>query len=1281
MRTICRSVNASAKVLQHGHAIAGSLYAACLFLLLCSVTAAQTPISGQPVPSLSQLDTIMQTYMTQYSSPGASLAVTVDGRLVFARGYGYAQVATGEFVQPDSIYRIASNSKPITAAGIYKLIEQGKLSLTTQPFATILNSLTPPPGTTIDSRYSSITIQELLQHTAGFDDTIVPDPAQTDAVIAATTFGASAPATPQLLIKYMLGQPLQHDPGTTYAYSNFGYITLGYIIEQVSGMPYATYIQNNVFTPAGILRTQPGATLLSGRLPDEVTYYDYPGAPLASSVEPPVGSQVPYPYGGYSCTLQLANGCWVSSTMDLLRFADNINGQLGTSMFSTYPSSSPFRTPQLYFAIPPNGTGWEYVFYGSLPGTNSLVHLITDSTTTGKVTYSAIFNTRDGTNIEEPESDADNAILAYVKTVTSWPTGDLFPVYSGTASSCSFTLASSSQSVSLSGNAFTVGVTDANFCAWSSVSNATWIHITAGTLNSDSGTTGYTVDANTGAPRTGTITIAGNTFTVTQSGVATPTTLVVAANPTAITAGQSVTLTATLSPFSAGSASTNGETITFSEGGTSLGTATLTSGVATLTTNALPGGTDSVTASYPGDSTFGAANAASVQVVVTKAAATVALGGLTATYNGSPHSATATTTPAGLNVTFTYAGAATAPTNAGSYAVVATISDPNYTGTASGTLVIAKASATVTLGSLSATADGTAHAATATTVPAGLSVTFTYNGSATAPSAAGSYTVVGTINDPNYTGTATGTMVIAAPLTASSTVLTSSAASVPVGTNVTFTATVIGSGGTPTGTVTFLNGTASLGTGTLNASGVATLTTSFSTAGTDSITAQYSGDAVFKSSTSAAGVQVVVTKAAATVALGGLTATYNGSPHSATATTTPAGLNVTFTYAGSATAPTAAGSYAVVATISDPNYTGTASGTLVIAKASATVTLGSLSATADGTAHAATATTFPAGLSVTFTYNGSATAPSAVGSYAVVGTINDPNYTGTATGTLIIAAPLVVTSTALTSSAASVPVGTNVTFTATVTGTGGTPTGTITFLNGTASLGTGTLNASGIAILTTSFSAAGTDSITAEYGGDATFKSSTSTSLSETIVPVGVSATVSPNPLTIKSGSSGTLTITLTPTGGYTGTVSFSCGTLPANASCTFNPTSVAITASTTTATDILTVNTTTAPASAMLSAPHPSGRGSGVFSALALVLPGSLFALFGLKRRKQYPALRRLLMVTLFCLATLWVGTLSGCGGSSKSTKTAPGSYTVPMTLSLGGGASQTVNATIIIQ
>jgi probable HAF family extracellular repeat protein len=145
---------------------------------------------------------------------------------------------------------------------------------------------------------------------------------------------------------------------------------------------------------------------------------------------------------------------------------------------------------------------------------------------------------------------------------------------------------------------------------------------------------------------------------------------------------------------------------------------------------------------------------------------------------------------------------------------------------------------------------------------------------------------------------------------------------------------------------------------------------------------------------------------AATVTLGSLNQTYTGSPLSATATTTPVGLAVTFTYNGSATPPTAAGSYTVVGTINSPGYQGSATGTLVIAKATATVTLGSLNQTYTGSPLSASATTSPGGLTVIFTYNGSPTAPTAVGSYTVVGTINDPNYQGSASGTLIIAAPI-----------------------------------------------------------------------------------------------------------------------------------------------------------------------------------------------------------------------------------------------------------------------------------
>ena len=227
-----------------------------------------------------------------------------------------------------------------------------------------------------------------------------------------------------------------------------------------------------------------------------------------------------------------------------------------------------------------------------------------------------------------------------------------------------------------------------------------------------------------------------------------------------------------------------------------------------------------------------ASGIADLVITISKADAAPVLGNLTPTFDGSPKPVSVTTTPAGVPVEVLYAGSATAPTNAGSYSVVATVNSANYTGSASGTLTIAPATATVTLGNLAATYDGTAKAATVTTSPAGLAVTVTYNGFETAPAVAGSYDVVATLNNPNYTGSANGTLVIA--------------------------------------------------------------------------------------------------KAAATVTLSNLTQAGDGTPKAVTVTTAPAGLATTVTYNGSTTVPSAVGSYSVVATITDVNYEGSASGTLTI---------------------------------------------------------------------------------------------------------------------------------------------------------------------------------------------------------------------------------------------------------------------------------------------------------------------------------------------------------------
>ena len=149
-----------------------------------------------------------------------------------------------------------------------------------------------------------------------------------------------------------------------------------------------------------------------------------------------------------------------------------------------------------------------------------------------------------------------------------------------------------------------------------------------------------------------------------------------------------------------------------------------------------------------------------------KTAASISLGNLTATYDGSPKSASASTNPGGLNVSLTYNGSSIPPTSAGSYAVAATINDPNYFGSAAGTLVIAPATATISFSNLGFTYDGTAKSAGPfTTVPAGLSLNVTYNGSSALPVNAGSYTVIAAIANPNYGGSNSGVLVIAKSLT------------------------------------------------------------------------------------------------------------------------------------------------------------------------------------------------------------------------------------------------------------------------------------------------------------------------------------------------------------------------------------------------------------------------------------------------------------------------------------------------------------------------------------
>ena len=357
--------------------------------------------------------------------------------------------------------------------------------------------------------------------------------------------------------------------------------------------------------------------------------------------------------------------------------------------------------------------------------------------------------------------------------------------------------------------------------------------------------------AGTGGSYPITITAANGTTNATQNFTLTvdQAPAITSANNTTFTVGTagSFTVTASGNPAS-----------TFTESGT------LPSGV-TLTTAGLLSGTPAggtggiypITITANNGVSPNATQSFTLTISQTTATATVTLGNLLQTYSGAPLSATATTSPvSGLTVTFTYTGispttyptSSAPPTGAGSYTVVGTVSNPNYQGSATGTLVISPATETVSLGNLAQTYTGSSLAATATTSPvSGLTVTFTYTGispttyatSSTPPTAAGSYTVVGTVSNPNYQGSATGTLVISVSSGGTVVLITTATLTGSASTGYTATVTVANTG---TGTASnVLLTTATLGSAT--GSPLPQTLGSIASGRADTVTVQFPGSA------------------------------------------------------------------------------------------------------------------------------------------------------------------------------------------------------------------------------------------------------------------------------------------------------------------------------------------------------------------------------------------------------------------------------------------------------
>jgi CubicO group peptidase (beta-lactamase class C family) len=413
--------------------------AACSLGLMtpsCFLKAAEPAATLNPLASF---DREMEDFMQARKVPGGTLAVVKDGRLVYAKGYGWADRDKKEAASPETRFRIASLSKTLTAVAVMKLVEANKLTLDARAFETA--HLLPASGdpALAETRLQEITVRQLLQHTGGWDSAKSGDPMFRWRAIA-RELRTMEPPNPGDIIRYMLKRSLDFDPGSRSAYSNFGYCVLGRVIEAVSGELYEAFVRDRLLAPLGIKRMRIGASLVAAA--DEAHYYTTDGAKVRG-VFPGLTESVPVPYGGFSLEAMDAHGGWLASAVDLARWAAALNDVRGqpvlkpeTLKLMAAPPPAPVARdkdgklePAFYacgWMVRPIGSqgSANYWHTGSLPGSCSLLVRRWDG-----LSWAVLFNQR-SEDKKLPDSDIDLALHRAAAKVRMWPREDMFPSFS-----------------------------------------------------------------------------------------------------------------------------------------------------------------------------------------------------------------------------------------------------------------------------------------------------------------------------------------------------------------------------------------------------------------------------------------------------------------------------------------------------------------------------------------------------------------------------------------------------------------------------------------------------------------------------------------------------------------------------------------------------------------------------------------------------------------------------------------------------------------------------------
>jgi CubicO group peptidase (beta-lactamase class C family) len=365
-------------------------------------------------------ESTINSFMKKWTIEGASVAISRNGRLVFAKGFGFADTAAKIITQPYSKFRIASISKLVTAVAIMKLQEDGKLSVNDKVFG--------PDGILNDSCYChpkdrrafSISVAHLLSHEGGWsqrwgDQMFMP-------LVVSQQMKVNLPVDTKTIIRFALNKKLHFTPGTGRSYSNLGYSILGLVIEKVSGLPYEDYCRKQILEPLGIYDMMLAKNLPSEKAPFEVTYYEPAGWPLKPSIYG-TGEMVPVRYGGNDIETLGGAGSWLATAPDLMRLLLAVDG------FSTRPDflsaeSISFMTDMNNNFAP---VGWKSTIIngiwtrtGSFSGTAGMMKRQPDG-----ISWVVLLNSS-AWNGPEIHSYIDRMMTRFISDVDEWPQSDLF---------------------------------------------------------------------------------------------------------------------------------------------------------------------------------------------------------------------------------------------------------------------------------------------------------------------------------------------------------------------------------------------------------------------------------------------------------------------------------------------------------------------------------------------------------------------------------------------------------------------------------------------------------------------------------------------------------------------------------------------------------------------------------------------------------------------------------------------------------------------------------------